>query len=56
VVKFGTKSGTILKNGIITHRGSVWNDVQYEVRVVRIRNEEKSKDSLCGCSIILGFE
>jgi hypothetical protein len=34
VVQLGTKSGTILKNGIITLRGSVWNEVQYAVQVV----------------------
>jgi hypothetical protein len=33
-VELGTKSGTILENGIITLCGSVWNEIQYAVQVV----------------------
>jgi hypothetical protein len=42
-VKLGTKSGTILKNGIIAPCASLWNEVAYAVQVVITRMKKSLK-------------
>ncbi len=43
MVKLGTKSGTILKNGIIALRASLWNEVAYAVQVVITKMKKSLK-------------